>query len=545
MNMKILKKTLLFLLIICQSFLFVACRPVDAIVSFFSDDGTGHIFKIALDSDPECLDPQLATDKNSIAVAKNLFAGLMEYDASGKLVCRMAKDYSISDDGLKYTFYLKEGYNWYAAGDKEYPVKAADFVFGFKRLMDPLNASVHSEKYFCIAGAEAARKGTGSLDDIGVRAIDDYTVEFTLSYPNAEFLPLLAELPAMPCCEEFFIASQGKYGLEASNTCSNGPFYLRYWLYDPYGKNNYVRLRRNPGYSDVDFVAPAGINYLITKDREERETDYQEGSTDVIVYPCGSAADTEKGYIASYSATAGLVLNKKSASFDNPEVRELFSMAAGRDNISANAPEILLKNVSLVPESGAAAARGYTSAVPEETVSDNLSMAEYKWSFLLTEREKSEFIGMTVMVCEDFSYGYLIESITDSWYSAFGIHFGIETVNSRDYEQRLKTGDYDIALVALESDTSSPLDFISPFGSENRFGYVFDEAKEAESGAGRYQSVTALNYACSEAEKAVLGSHCFIPLWQLPTVCAFDSDIEGLRVDPCTGAVIFEDAKKF
>lgn len=535
----------LFLLIICQTVFFVACGPVDAVVSFFADDGTGYIFKIALDADPKCLDPQLAEDENSIVIAKNLFAGLMDYDENGRLVLKLAEDYSISSDELKYTFRLKEDCGWYAAGEYSHPVTANDFVFGFRRLMNPQTDSPHSEKYFCIAGAEEARRGDIPVEDIGVSAPDDYTVEFTLAFPNADFLALLAELPAMPCCEDFFTASGGKYGLEADATCSNGPFYLRYWLYDPYGKNNYVRLRKNPNYGENDKVSPAGINYLITKDKDVREADFREGSTNVIVFQAGSIPDTDESFIAGYSHTAGIIFNEKIKAFSNPEIRNLFSLAIDRESLSKDAPDILKPALTLIPTEGAIAARGYVSRIPKEAVEENASMAEYKWSFMLTDQEKSELIGMTIMVPEDFGYGYLLEKLTDSWYSAFNIHFAVEMVNSHDYAERIKSGDYDIAFADIGSDEPSPLGFIRSFGSDKTFGFSPDEAVEALRGEGKYSSSTSLNYACSEAENAIIGEHRFIPLWYLPTVCAYDSDIEGLRFESYGGTVYFENAKKF
>ena len=303
-----LRRIMPVVFIICAAVIFVACAPLESVVEFFSNDGTGHIFKIAIDSDPDCLDPQLAVDKNSVNIAKNLFAGLMDYDENGKLVCRLAEDYTVSNDGLKYTFYLKEGYKWHAVGDFEADVTAQDFVFGFRRLFDPKTASPHAEKYYCINGAEAAARGLIGTENIGVTAVDDYTLEFTLGYRNAEFLYLLAELPAMPCCEEFFETSGGKYGLEAEATCSNGPFYLRYWLHDPYGKNNYVRIRRNPGYSEMSYVSPAGVNYIVTPDAEERNSDFLNSATDAALYSGGSAAPTDgNGYICGYADTVGLI----------------------------------------------------------------------------------------------------------------------------------------------------------------------------------------------------------------------------------------------
>ena len=535
----------LLVIMICSSALFVACGVVDKVVGFFADDGTGHIFKIAIDSIPETFDPQLLNDENSAMIARNLYFGLMRYDSDDRLAVGIADDYSISSDGLTYTFSLKKGYNWCAAGDFEAPVIADDFVFAFRRLFDPKTESPHAEKYFCILNAEAANRGEISPEEIGVSAPDDFTVEFTLAYPNSEFLYLLAELPSMPCCELFFETAGGKYGLEAETTCSNGPFYVRFWQHDPYGKDNYVRLRRNSGYSEISYVSPAGINYLTEMDDAERESDFLDGTTEAFVYPAGSVPNTENGSILGYTAVSGLIFNEKVKAFSDPEIRQIFSLATDSASLCEPVSDILKPAFGLVPSEPAILSRGFASRLDPKAASPNPSMAEYRWSFALSDGEKSELIGMNITVPESFGYAYLLNDLVDSWYSVFGIHFGIEIVNDRDYADMLKSGDYDIILASVSSDSGSAFDFIEPFGFEARFGIRVPEALAAEQGRGGFKTSAEAGYACSEAENAIITEYHFIPLWYLPTVCAFDDDVEGLSFDPFTKTVYFENAKKF
>lgn len=534
----------LFVFIICIITSFVACAPVDKVIGFFSSDGTGHIFKYALPSNPDTLDPQLADDESSVAVAKNLYAGLMGYDEKGRLIGAMARDYVVSQDGLTYTFYLKEGFKWHALGNYETDVTAGDFVFGFRRLFDPKTESPHSEKYFCIKGASAARNGETETSEVGVKALDDYTVEITLEYPNAELLYLLAELPAMPCCEDYFASAGGKYGLEADAVCSNGPFFVRYWLHDPYGKDNYVRLRRNPGYSDVEPVGPAGINFLITKSADERRSDFFGGSTDAVLFRAGEFADTDGNSVCAYTDTVGLIFNEKLEAFSDAEVRQIFSWAIDREALAGTSPDTLISAEGIVPDNPVIAARGYKASIPEEVSKTNLPMAEYMWSFTLDERQKSALIGSTIMVPDSFGYSDCLKELSACWYDLLSINFSIEVVTQRDYDSRLKSGDYDIALISLSSETAI-LDYLKPFGSADSYGISLDEVKAAESDEGRYQTLATYNYRCSEAESAILSGYHFIPLWHVPTVLRFDDDTEGLRLDVLSRSVIFTDGKKF
>ena len=546
MMSRFLRAARLSAFILCALMVFVACEQIYRGIEFFADDGTGHIFKISLPDDPVTLDPQLCNDPNGVIITKNLFAGLMDYDENGRLIGRMAEDYVISSDGLSYTFYLKQGYKWHAVGDFEAPVTAHDFVFGFRRLMDPKTVSPHSEKYYCILGAESARKGQTDPSEIGVEALDDYTLKFTLEYQNAEFLYLLADLPAMPCCEEFFNSAGGKYGLEAEAMCSNGPFYVRYWLHDQYGSDNYVRLRRNSGYSEASYVSAGGINYLITPDASVRASDFAGGSTDMILYHAGEhpAIDSDY-YIAGYTSTAGLIFNESRDIFKSEEVRQVFSWAIDRDMLNAGTPSLLLPADGMIPTSTVLMSKGYSPRIPDEVSVTNTSMAEYKWNFLLTEKQKSSLIGMSVMVSSDLGYSDYLSALSDSWYSVFGTHISIDIATPRDYAERLKKGDYDIAVVTVGSSTANVLDYIKPFGGAKTYGYSLPEVVSAVKSEGRYDSMTALNYACSEGENAVLAGYHFIPLWQLPAVCIYDDDCADIRFDAFSDTVYFENAKNF
>ena len=535
-----------FVFILCSVGLFAACVPVDRVVSFFADDGTGHIFRIAIPKNPENLDPQLASDEESVMISKNLYKGLMEIDGSGRLSTAIASDYDISPDGLTYTFYIDEGYSWYAAGGFTAPVTAYDFEFAFRRLMDPKTDSPHSEEYYCIAEAAAARSGAIPPEEIGVHADGDGTVIFTLERKCSEFLYLLAELPAMPCCEEFFNSEAGgKYGLEAESTCSNGPFYIRYWLHDPYGSDNYVRLRRNPEYSEKSYVSPAGVNYLVNPDYEDREKDFTDETTEMMIYSPGQRPDSTNNCITGYAVTAGLIFNSNSKAFSDKEVRQVFSWASDREAARVGAPEILKDAYGIVPDDPRISSKGYIVQQKSEITESNPQLAEYKWSFMLDDSKKSEFIGMTLMVPESFEYSETLDTLTECWYDAIKIHFAIELVNDRDYNSRIKSGDYDIALAFIGSNTASPYDYISPFGADKTFGFSVSGAAELMRSKDGYESLSALNYACSEAETAVLSEYRFIPLWYLPTVLKYNEDAEGLALDPFTKTVYFENAKMF
>ena len=162
-------------------------------------DGLNHLYNACLLGNPASLDPQFASDSTSATVIKNLYSGLLLEDAAGNISCCNAESYTVSPDGLVYTFTLRQDNYWFfdenkddVIGDDEYfPVTADDYVFALKRLLDPKMKSPYGQYYTCIKGGAASLAGTQSVESVGVRAVDSSTLEITLEYPSASFLELL------------------------------------------------------------------------------------------------------------------------------------------------------------------------------------------------------------------------------------------------------------------------------------------------------------------------------------------------------------------
>ncbi len=537
-----MKKTLRSVLV-----LFVLCSLIfSTSCSLFENDGSGHTFKVSISSNPENLDPQIANDASSIAVGKNMFVGLLRL-SNGRLTAGVAKDYLISDDGLKYTFYLDDRYKWKALDDFSADVTAHDFVFAFKRLFDVKTESPHAKDYYCISGSQAAHNGAIPLDEIGVKALDDYTLEFTLSYPNAEFLYLLAELPASPCNEQFFENCKGKYGLEAENIASNGAFYVRYWLYDKYNKSNYIRLSRNSYYSEINRVYPSGVTYFIHPSSAEKLKAFTDETTDVLIDDSGFSKllDSEYQLSASYSSTYGIVFNLSNEVLAQKEVRELFSMAINRVELDDELPKNLTSAYSIIPPETIISGSAYESGFDKTLLEYNKITAQYRWNFLLSEAQKSSLYNINVLVSDDFLSSDKLRLICDSWYNAFDIHFGIEVVNDADYAKRISSGDYDIAFVSLTPDNGDIFGYLSDFGSADEYGISLNEVIKIENKLGKYNTLTAKYSDFITAEKKIIEDYLFLPICHGLVYNIYSEDIADFEYDVLKNTIIFENAKAY
>ncbi len=519
-----------------------ACSPLDKIISVFRDDGSNHIFKISIDSDPQTLDPQLAADASSVAVARNLFMGLLKTEPDGSIAPAAAKDYTISSDGLVYTFTVDTRYQWKAAGGFSAELTARDFVFGFQRLFDPQTRSPHVQDYFCIKNSKKANSGELEVYDIGVRAIDDETLEITLEYPNAEFLSLLTRLPASPCNKGFFDSCAGKYGLEAEAVASNGPFYVRYWLYDPYGKDNYVRLRRNDGYSDVKKVYPSGVNFLVEKNQSVKLTDFTSGTTDVLASDSPIEVEESISSDSFYTASAGIIINPDCALLSKKEVREILALCADPEALGSDIPDYLSAASGLIPTDAYIGGTVFRSACAEPNVEPNSRLAQYRCSFTLTDNEKLSLAGTNVMVSQSFCGYKYVSSVLDLFRDSIGLNLNLEVVNDADFKRRFEQGDYDICFAVISSDSANAFDYLSAF--DGRYKGIYEESAEtAVLNSDKYNTLTAAIKDCSAAEEKIISEHIYIPVWYVPRFLYSSEDSSDLVYDVFSGAVIFENAK--
>src|SRR4051812_46973723 len=203
------------------------------------------VFNKGNGADPTTFDPQQMAVAAEAAIAVDLFEGLMTYDADGNAVPGAAESWAISDDGLTYTFKLRADGKW----SDGTPVTAADFVFSWRRLVDPKTNSRYASFLWSVKNAEAISKGQKPLAEMGVAAPDPRTFVVTLATPVAYFLSTLTHSATYPVQ----IANVTKFGdeyVKPGNLVSNGAYRLVEAV--PQG---HVKLAKNPQFYAAASVA--------------------------------------------------------------------------------------------------------------------------------------------------------------------------------------------------------------------------------------------------------------------------------------------------
>ena len=184
-----------------------------------------------VDSIPANLDPQVASGASDVIACENLYGTLVRKDPDGELVPGLCEEWTVSPDGLTYTFTLKDGLTYAAAkgAATEYDITAEDFVFAFRRIFRADTASPYAVEFSAIQNSAAVQAGLADESSLGVSANGVLTLVFRLSERDDNFLAKLTLPGAAPCDEAFFESTRGTYGLTAKTTLASGSFYLYNW----------------------------------------------------------------------------------------------------------------------------------------------------------------------------------------------------------------------------------------------------------------------------------------------------------------------------
>ena len=218
-------------------------------------DFENNSITITLRQEPPQLDAGRSTDAASFSVLGHVMEGLISYDRKGQLIPGVAERWEIREDGA--TFWLREDSLW---SDGQ-PVTAQDFVFAWRRVVDPETASQYAFITYPIKNAEAITNSELPINTLGVRASGPRRLEVEFEQPTPYFDKLVAFITFLPLREDFFLATNGRYAADADKMLYNGPYVLSEWVH---GAS--MRWVKNPLYwnDDKGFLDEIDIAYITT-----------------------------------------------------------------------------------------------------------------------------------------------------------------------------------------------------------------------------------------------------------------------------------------
>jgi oligopeptide transport system substrate-binding protein len=281
-------------------------------------------------ADPESLDPHKTSTVYEANILRDLFMGLMVQDAKAQVQPGAAESYSVSADGKTYSFKLRQGALWSDGS----PVTADDFVYSWRRLVDPATAAEYAYMLAPVVNAEDITAGKKKPDELGVKAVDAGTFEVTLNAPTPYFLEMLTHQATYPV-NKASIDKLGADFIKPGNLVSNGAYVLTEFV-----PNDHIKAVKNDKFYDAANVKIDVVNFIPTEDRSTAMKRFEAGELDSNDdLPTEQLADIRAKFgdqvrIGPYLGTYYYAFKTDKAPWDNVKLRHAVSMAIDRDYLA-------------------------------------------------------------------------------------------------------------------------------------------------------------------------------------------------------------------
>ncbi|MDN6193738.1 MAG: peptide ABC transporter substrate-binding protein [Alkalibacterium sp.] len=417
-----------------------------------------QVLNVQLDVEVASMDPQIATDGTSFEVIANIIEGLYQTDSDGKAIPALVESAEKGEDGLSYTFKLREDATW-SNGD---PVTANDFVYAWRRLADPDTGSEYSY-IMGIAGLVNANEvldGEKAPEELGVQATDDYTLEVQLANPVPYFESLMSFIPFFPMNEDFMDEVGDSYGTSPDTLLSNGAFTVS--SYEPAATS--IELDKNEDYFDADSVVLDGVDYQVIKDSQQAMLSYQNGEVDVVTL-AGEQVDLFKDDPEFVNVQAGYLWyispNTVVEGLENENLRKALATSFDKQQIT----DTILKDGSvpadyIIPDGLAVGPDGKDFRETSDTYLE-FDPEAAKESLEAAKAELGKDTFTFGLVVEDTESAINVSQVLKSQIESNldGVTIEIEQMPKKTRLELMKQGDYDLGLTRWGPDYADPMTY--------------------------------------------------------------------------------------
>ena len=494
-----MKKALSMLLVMVMT---LACLSGAAMAD--SDKYLG----VMLSTNVMSLDTNLATDGESFEVIADCIDGLMQMDAAGASIPALAESYDMSEDGLTYTFHLRD-----AKWSNGTPVTASDFVFAWRRICKEAGeyAYMFGSSVGCVKGAQDIIDGKAEPDTLAVSAPDDKTLVVELESPVSFFASLMYFPTFYPINEAFYSSlEEGTYGTSPETFLSNGAFVLE--SYTPGTAS--LTVKRNPDYWDADRVKLAGIKYQVVGSSDNALVAFKTGALDVVTISGNQVASAKKDAdLASKLAVTGagymwyLTFSQTEKNADggmlaNANLRLAISNAIDRESIvENNVMDGSLATYTAVPPQFAA-----SSTTGADFSEDQMKFVDYSdfnmekaLEYLAKAKEELGKDSFTFTLIYGNNEGDVIAKVAQAIKSQVeanlpGVTLNLQPMTKAERLDKMQNDNYDVALTRWGPDYADPMSGFDPLLKSSigsRYGSIFmaEDGYDAELGYGTFEKM--------------------------------------------------------
>lgn len=497
---------------------------------------------------PVTLNPilsQSSDDGNSFYL---LQSSLFRYTADG-VQNEICETYDVSDDGLTYTFHLRDA-NW---SDGE-PITAEHFAYALYCYTSPDMGCPQASGYYDIAGAEAFNTGSGSWEDVGVKAIDDKTLEITLTEPNDDYILELATSAPTPLRQDFVEAQGESLGSSVDALQYSGPYVLTEWVLD-----SSLTFTKNPEYWNADESFPVEtITLLDVDDANTAYSMFESGEVDALASVSTQYKDALADYTTIQTGGGGMMYiwinengmsEEAAAVLSNQNFRNALNYAIDRSSTVAaitplSTPYSRLTLPFYEGLDGGSFADEYPVDCPP--LEGDVEQAQEYLALALEELGMSsvaELPEMHFVTWDTAQQRLMCETLIDQWKQ----NLGIETIQLDQYPIGTAIGNYssnqfDIFAISISS-SLTPYDALENFvnGGDYNNGIWTNDEYDALVEQVKAATDKAEKYALTQqAEQILVDGACIIPFYGLTTAYATQDYVEGFAIGDLGAGFQFE-----
>ncbi len=528
--------------------------------------GGGFEMKVNLASEPQTIDPALNSSVDGAVMAHHFFEGLYKWADSGtdapdgtgmaELVLGQAEsvvETTNADGTITYTFTLRDDIKW---SDGQ-PVVAGDFEYGLKRLVDPATAADYAYILDGIivgateimspddpAAEELTFDNAPSPDTLAVTAVDDKTLEITITGPCPYFVELLAFPPLFPVRKDIIEANGDQWTFDPATYIGNGPYKMTEWEH-----NSYILSEKNDQHYDYANLGPDRIRYVLMDDAQAMLTGFESGELDFIenmpVDEIPALLDSGKLHVVDYIGTYYVSFQVQKAPFDDARVREAFTLAINRQHIVEN-----ITRTGQVPAAGFVPAGIYDAAGAtgddfRTTGGDwyDASAGAYEANCerarqLMADAGYPNGEGFPVveyLYNTDDNHRAIGEALQADWQNVLGVTVTLANQDWGVFLETRKNGEYQIARNGWIADFNDPISFIDMWvtGSGNNDAQYSNPAFDALVAKSREPSTAEERMATlHEAEALMRDDFMLGPIYYYTNKYMLTDGIDGMFYTP-------------
>ena len=511
------KRVMSLLLIAAMTVGLVACgSKSDDKKKSSSSSSDEKILSVEVGPDPETIDPALNAAIDGGEMILHSFEGLLKLDKNGDPEAGQAEKWEVSEDGLTYTFTLRDGLKWSDGSD----LTAKDFVYSWQRVCDPNLAAPYAETVLSmVEGYDEAI--AGDITKLGVEATDDKTFVVHLSNPCPYFEQLAAFATLNPVQQATVEANGDAWATSADTYISNGPFYVAEWV-----PGSYILMKKNTNYWDAKSIKLDGIKFNLIEDANAAYSAYQTGEAlmikDVPTEEIPSLKDSDEFHVEPILGTYYLSLNLQKEPFNNKEVRQALSLAIDRDYVANTLMQGTYSPAGSIVGEGwkdtdgsdfHANANDGKEYIDTENFDENLKKAKE----LLADAGYPDGKGLPKITYTTNDAGYhkvVAEYLQKAW-GELGIDVDVEIVEWASFTPMRRNGDYMSSRNGWVGDYSDPSNILELFTTDN--GNNDGKYSSAEFDAAIEKSRTTTDKAerseaLHEAEQILMDDAACIPV---------------------------------